>query len=304
MNFVECHEEPIHIPGYIQSFGYLIGIDAGSHSITFFSKNITDIFRIENAEQLFDRHLTDFPEIFRSVIDSDLYISLDSFTKRENETHFDKVFISGKEYHISIFRNGKHIFLEFEAVLENPNKRISNKYDNFYVIDNEKELWEQLLSTLSKIVNYDRMMVYKFMMDGSGKVIAEKRDEDMESYLGLHYPESDIPKQARELYLRKRKRIFSNVYAETVPLMSRTVENIDLSFAASRGMSPVHGSILKIPELLPVSVSLLLLMTIFGDWLPVRIRSLSILILKTEYRLEFLRRLLQMRIHHSNPKMS
>ncbi|PQA95947.1 histidine kinase [Chryseobacterium shigense] len=245
MNFVECHEEPIHIPGYIQSFGYLIGIDAGSHSITLFSRNITDIFTVEKAEQLFDRKLTDFPEIFRSVIDSDLYTSIQDFTKRENETHFDKVFIGGKEYHFSILRSGKHIFLEFEAVQENPNKRISNKYDNFYVIDNEKELWEQLLSTLSKIVNYDRMMVYKFMMDGSGKVIAEKRDENMESYLGLHYPESDIPRQARELYLKKRKRIFSNVYSETVPLISRSDESIDLTFVGSRGMSPVHGQYIK-----------------------------------------------------------
>ncbi|KFF03838.1 ATP-binding protein [Chryseobacterium luteum] len=245
MNFVECHEEPIHIPGYIQSFGYLIGIDAGSHSITFFSRNITDIFKIENADGLFDKTLTDFPEAFQSVINSDLYNSLRDFTKRENETHFDKVFINGKEYHFSVFRGCQHIFLEFEAVLENPNKRISNKYDNFYVIDNEKELWEQLLSTLSKIVNYDRMMVYKFMMDGSGKVIAEKRDDNMESYLGLHYPESDIPRQARELYLKKRKRIFSDVYAETVPIVSRSGENIDLTFVASRGMSPVHAQYIK-----------------------------------------------------------
>ncbi|MGK6342756.1 ATP-binding protein [Chryseobacterium sp. DT-3] len=245
MNFVECHEEPIHIPGYIQSFGYLIGLDAESQSITFFSQNITDIFRIENAEQLFGRNLVDFPEIFHTVIDSDLYISLRDFTRRENETHFDKVFIGGKEYHFSVLRSGKHIFLEFEAVLENPNKRISNKYDNFYVIDNEKDLWEQLLSTLSKIVNYDRMMVYKFMMDGSGKVIAERKNDTMESYLGLYYPESDIPRQARALYLKKRKRIFSNVYAETVPLISRTDENIDLTFVASRGMSPVHGQYIK-----------------------------------------------------------
>ncbi len=43
------------------------------------------------------------------------------------------------------------------------------------------------------------------MMDGSGKVIAEKKNEDMESFLGLHYPESDIPKQARGLYLKKEK---------------------------------------------------------------------------------------------------
>ncbi|WP_265129791.1 ATP-binding protein [Chryseobacterium oranimense] len=245
MNFVECHEEPIHIPGYIQSFGYLIGIDAESHSITFFSRNIADIFRIENAEQLFEKSLMDFPETFRSVIESDLYASLPSFTKRENETHFDKIFLGEKEYHFSVFRSGKHIFLEFEAVLGNPNKRISNKYDNFYVIDNEQELWDQLLSTLSKIVNYDRMMVYKFMMDGSGKVIAERRDGNMESYLGLHYPESDIPRQARALYLKKRKRIFSNVYEETVPLMSRSEENIDLTFVASRGMSPIHGQYIK-----------------------------------------------------------
>ncbi|WP_153394790.1 ATP-binding protein [Chryseobacterium vaccae] len=245
MNFVECHEEPIHIPGYIQSFGYLIGIDAGSHSITFFSNNIADIFRIENAEELFDRQLIDLPEIFGPVIESDIYVSLQDFTRRENETHFDKVFINGKEYHCSVFRNGENIFFEFEAVLDNPNKRISNKYDNFYVIDNEQELWDQLLSTLSKIVNYDRMMVYKFMMDGSGKVIAERETGNMESYLGLHYPESDIPKQARELYLKKRKRIFSNVYAETVPLLSRTQEHIDLTYAASRGMSPIHGQYIK-----------------------------------------------------------
>ncbi|WP_080780189.1 ATP-binding protein [Chryseobacterium phocaeense] len=245
MNFIECHEEPIHIPGYIQSFGYLIGIDAESHSITFFSRNITDLFKIENAEPLFNRQLMDFSEVFRPVMDSDLYVSLKSFTKRENETHFDKIFVDGKEYHFSVFRGGKYIFLEFEAVQENPNKRISNKYDNFYVIDNEQDIWEQLLGTLAKIVNYDRMMVYKFMMDGSGKVIAERRSDNMDSYLGLHYPESDIPRQARELYLKKRKRIFSNVYAETVPLMSRTEENIDLTFVASRGMSPVHGQYIK-----------------------------------------------------------
>ena len=240
MNFVECHEEPIHIPGYIQSFGYLIGIDSVSHSITFFSRNIMDLFKIENLDELFDKRLTDFPESFPDIIKSDIYTSLERFTRRENEAYFDKIFIGEKEYHFSVFRSGGDIFLEFEEVLINPDKRISNKYDNFYVIDTEHELWNHLLEALSKVVNYDRMMVYKFMMDGSGKVIAEKKSENMESFLGLHYPESDIPKQARELYLKKRKRIFSNVHTETVPIISKAKENIDLSFSASRGMSPVH----------------------------------------------------------------
>ncbi|KAA0127042.1 GAF domain-containing protein [Chryseobacterium sp. SN22] len=245
MNFVECHEEPIHIPGYIQSFGYLIGIDAESHSITFFSRNIEDIFSVENLNQLFGRKLTDFSESFASIIESDIYNSLPKFTRRENETYYDKIIIGGKEYHFSVYKSKSIIFLEFEKVLANPNKRISNKYDNFYIIDDYQEIWDQLLNTLSKIVNYDRMMIYKFAMDGSGKVIAEKSNESMESYLGLHYPESDIPRQARDLYLKKRKRIFSNVHSETVPLLSKSYETIDLTYSASRGMSPIHGQYIK-----------------------------------------------------------
>lgn len=245
MNFVDCHEEPIHIPGYIQSFGYLIGIDVDSHSITFFSQNISNIFNIENVEFLFGKKINDFPESFQSIINSDIYTSLKKFTRRENETYFDKIYIGEKEYHFCVFKSKNHIFLEFEEVLKNPNKRISNKYDNFYIIDNAQEIWDQLLSTLSRVVNYDRMMVYKFMADGSGKVIAERRNGNLESYLGLHYPESDIPRQARELYLKKRKRIFSNVYAETVPILSRNHKNLDLTFTASRGMSPIHGQYVK-----------------------------------------------------------
>ncbi|UOU96791.1 ATP-binding protein [Chryseobacterium daecheongense] len=245
MNFVECHEEPIHIPGYIQSFGYLIGIDAKSYTITFFSRNISDVFDIENAEQLFDKKITDFPECFQGIIESEIYASLDRFTRRKNETYFDKIIIKDKEYHFSVFRSDDHIFLEFEEVIINPNKRISNKYDNFYFIDDAQEIWDQLLGTLSKIIDYDRLMVYKFMMDGSGKVIAEKRKGNTDSYLGLHYPETDIPRQARELYLKKRKRIFSNVHSETVPILSRIKDSIDLTFTASRGMSPIHGQYIK-----------------------------------------------------------
>lgn len=245
MNFVECHEEPIHIPGYIQSFGYLIGIDANTHTITFFSENITDIFNVDNCELFFGKKLSEFPKLFHNVMASDIFESLENLTRRDNETYFDKIFIGEKQYHFSVFRSQDHIFLEFEALLENPNKRITNKYDNFYIIDNGQEIWDQLLSTLFNIINYDRIMVYKFMEDGSGKVIAEKISDNLESYLGLHYPESDIPRQARELYKKKRKRIFSNVYAEPIKLVSKTLDHIDLTFSSLRAMSPIHGQYIK-----------------------------------------------------------
>ncbi|MNU19357.1 Phytochrome-like protein cph1 [compost metagenome] len=245
MNFVECHDEPIHIPGYIQSFGYLIGIETTSLTISFFSENISDVFKIERCEDLFGKKLSQFPEVFQTVIDSDIFKDAGFLSKRENETYFDKITVAGKQYHFSVFRANDYIFLEFEAVYENPNKRITNKYDNFYIIDNEQEIWDQLLNTISNIINYDRIMVYKFMSDGSGKVISEKTNNHLESYLGLHYPEHDIPRQARELYKKKRKRIFSDVYSHPVRILSRSGKSIDLTFAASRAMSPIHGQYIK-----------------------------------------------------------
>lgn len=245
MNFVECHDEPIHIPGYIQSFGYLIGIETTSLTISFFSENISDVFKIERCEDLFGKKLSQFPEVFQTVIDSDIFKDAGFLSKRENETYFDKITVAGKHYHFSVFRANDYIFLEFEAVYENPNKRITNKYDNFYIIDNEQEIWDQLLNTISNIINYDRIMVYKFMSDGSGKVISEKTNNHLESYLGLHYPEHDIPRQARELYKKKRKRIFSDVYSHPVRILSRSGKSVDLTFAASRAMSPIHGQYIK-----------------------------------------------------------
>ncbi|MCD1116601.1 ATP-binding protein [Chryseobacterium turcicum] len=245
MNFVECHDEPIHVPGHIQSFGYLIGIDIASLTITFFSENITEIFKIENSEGLFGKKLSQFPDVFQQVIDSEIFKDDGFLLRKDNETYFDKIFLNEKQYHFSVFRANDYIFLEFEEVTENHQKRITNKYDNFYIVDNDQEIWNQLLNTIFNIINYDRIMVYKFMSDGSGKVIAEKTNDHFDSYLGLHYPEHDIPRQARELYKKKRKRIFSDVYSEPVRVLSRTETNIDLTFSSSRAMSPIHGQYVK-----------------------------------------------------------
>lgn len=245
MNFIECHEEPIHIPGHVQSFGYLIGICTVSETVSFCSENICEIFNISSPDVLLGKKISDFPDIHRLLSESEIYSSLNDHTKRENETYFDKILIDQNRYHFSLFRNGSNIFLEFEKVIENPYKRITNKYDNFYIIDNDQGIWDQLLSTLSNIINYDRIMVYKFMDDGSGKVISEINNGVLESYAGLHYPEHDIPRQARELYLKKRKRIFSNAYAEPVAIISKLNTPVNLTYASARAMSPIHGQYVK-----------------------------------------------------------
>ena len=72
--FLDCHEEEIHIPGHIQSFGYLIGLDAESKTIKFYSQNIASLFPIES--DVFGAKMEDFPKSFSKITDSELYLSL------------------------------------------------------------------------------------------------------------------------------------------------------------------------------------------------------------------------------------
>jgi chemotaxis family two-component system sensor kinase Cph1 len=99
------------------------------------------------------------------------------------------------------------------------------------------------------MLGYDRVMVYKFDPDGHGKIIAEARDPRLESLLGHHYPASDIPQRARELYLRNRLRVLVDVHYEPSPLMPRrlpgTAEDLDMSMCQLRSMSPLHLQYLK-----------------------------------------------------------
>ena len=104
------------------------------------------------------------------------------------------------------------------------------------------------------MLGYDRVMVYKFDPDGHGKIIAEARDPRLESLLGHHYPATDIPQRARELYLRNRLRVLVDVHYQPSPLEPRQLpgagkqqsgEELDMSMCQLRSMSPLHLQYLK-----------------------------------------------------------
>jgi light-regulated signal transduction histidine kinase (bacteriophytochrome) len=99
------------------------------------------------------------------------------------------------------------------------------------------------------LTEFDRIMIYQFAANSDGQVIAEVTKSGLDSYLGLHYPASDIPLQARALYLRNSFRIIADVEADTVPLVALSqavaVEPLDLSLAVTRAVSPVHIEYLR-----------------------------------------------------------
>lgn len=102
-------------------------------------------------------------------------------------------------------------------------------------------LLRHAIPEMRRIFGYDRAMVYHFAPDWSGKVIVEDRREGLESFLGQHFPSTDIPPQARELYCRSLIRVIGDATFQRVPLHEEAgLPALDMSFMHLRAVSPVH----------------------------------------------------------------
>jgi two-component system, chemotaxis family, sensor kinase Cph1 len=110
-------------------------------------------------------------------------------------------------------------------------------------------LADAAVQAVRELTGYDRVMVYRFDPDGHGKIIAEARDPRLEPLLGHHYPASDIPQRARELYLRNRVRMLVDVNYQPQPLLPLlrpdTGGPLDMSLCHLRSMSPLHLQYLR-----------------------------------------------------------
>jgi light-regulated signal transduction histidine kinase (bacteriophytochrome)/CheY-like chemotaxis protein len=98
------------------------------------------------------------------------------------------------------------------------------------------------------VLGYDRVMVYRFADDGAGRVVAEEKRTDLESFFGQHFPASDIPSQARVLYLRNTIRVINDANdhgAPVVPVLDTKGAPLDLSYAHLRSVSPIHLEYLR-----------------------------------------------------------
>lgn len=101
--------------------------------------------------------------------------------------------------------------------------------------------------SVQEALQADRVMVYRFLEDWSGEVIAEAVQPHLDPFLGLRYPPTDIPSDARSLYAEMTTRhIFSSRRADR-RLQGPGIDagSIDLSLAVSRSVSPYHIEYLR-----------------------------------------------------------
>ena len=121
--------------------------------------------------------------------------------------------------------------------------------DRFCYASTIGTLADSVVKRFRDMLGYDRVMVYKFDPDGHGKIIAEARDPRLDTLLGHHYPSTDIPQRARELYVHNRLRVLVNVHYEAAALVPRQLpgsgEELDMSMCHLRSMSPLHLQYLK-----------------------------------------------------------
>ncbi len=139
-------------------------------------------------------------------------------------------------------------FFNFHGLVKRPMNRIQQT-------TTLTELCEVAVQEMQRITGYDRVMVYQLAEDGSGSVVSESKRAEMDSYLGLHYPATDIPKQAKHLYLLNLLRIIPDITYEPVPLVSSSAQKtngaptesapIDMSLTSLRSVSKIHIEYLK-----------------------------------------------------------
>ena len=79
-----------------------------------------------------------------------------------------------------------------------------------------KLLCDTVVESVRELTGYDRVMVYRFHEDEHGEVVAETKRPDLEPYIGLHYPATDIPQASRFLFKQNRVRMIVDCHASAV----------------------------------------------------------------------------------------
>ncbi len=248
IDLTNCDREPIHLPNLIQPHGILFVLREPDLEIIQLSSNTFNFLNLHPQELLnkplkellsseqttaLKKHLTaDFEEV------NPLNISINSLGKTlilDGIIHrFKEVLVL--ELEPRLFKHEVEFF-SFYHLVKSPTNKMQNA-------SSLRDLSEIVVKEIRRITGFDRVMLYQFNSEGAGAVIAEDKIDSPKPFLGLHYPASDIPQQAKQLYTLNRLRLIPDVNYQPVELfpLNNPVTNrpLDLSLAVLRSVSPIH----------------------------------------------------------------
>ncbi|MDB6452874.1 histidine kinase dimerization/phosphoacceptor domain -containing protein [Falsirhodobacter sp. 20TX0035] len=233
-----CDREPIHIPGSIQPHGQMLVARAEGLRVTARAGLPHPRF-----EQALNAPLAD-------VLGPDLAASLDDLDGTLRVVGV--LDLGGEAWDTVAFRSGDHVVVEctpqrpehpLDASFLNRLEQVGTGFERAVSFP---DLFQKAAHAFRTLTGYDRVMVYRFIQDEAGVVVGESLAPDAPSFMNHHFPASDIPRQARALYVRNRVRVIADVGYDPQPIRGEgDMAQLDLSDSTLRSVSPVHIQYLK-----------------------------------------------------------
>jgi len=239
-----CEDEPIRIPGRIQGHGFLLLLDDRQEHVVAASQNVEEFLEVPLQLILG----TSLESILQREILRALRALNNSFEIDEPIVYLGSFQIRERFFSVVTHRVNRERILEFELTdrLVNPemtNHVFTNFVGRLNSLRSEKELCQALTEQIMGLTGFNRVLLYRFDEAGNGTVLCEQNDSTLPSYLDLRFPASDIPRQARDLYLLNTVRIIPNASYSPSSLLGldqRPMKALDLSLSILRSVSPVH----------------------------------------------------------------
>jgi len=258
-----CAREPIHIPGRIQPRGLLLALRTDDAVVTQCSENVADVLGVghddvlgaplghaigtDAARTLLDHvAAVDDPRLRNPV---EVEIPVGGIAERfEAVLHHAPGSATRTRPAVLVVELepfSGHAALSYTSTYE-PVRDALTQLDRATSL---QELYDVSVERVRELTGFDRVMLYRFDADYNGEVVAEARREDLNPFLGLHYPASDIPPQARALYEKNWIRLISDVDYRPVAVVPTDDPvggaPLDLTYGTLRSVSPIHVEYLQ-----------------------------------------------------------
>jgi len=253
VDFSNCDRELVQYPGAIQPHGAMLVVDETDYTVLQASANSVDVLGIE-AEELLGRTIADV----LGEGAGQFFDRIERMPLEKTPVHVLREFFAGSTPGVNIFahRCSGGLVLELELIEDDADGINGNLYTEvrettslLQATENLQDFFDLAVERIREFSGYDRVMAYKFAEDGSGHVIAESKRDELEPYLGLHYPATDIPQPARRLFSMSWLRHLPDVNYVPVPLVPenhpKTGKPVDMSYAMLRSVSVMYTDYLK-----------------------------------------------------------
>jgi|GEM_PF-3106839 len=249
--FDSCEDEPIHLIGRIQSFGFVIVLNPYSFAIEQVSENISDFLNAK-PHQLINKR------IFHVLSANNINNFTNWLHNLKINTYVEPftLLFKGKLFTVMAKSNKAYILLEFEPfkVRENiKNNNLlyyaSNVLSEFEQATLADDLFHFAAKKIRELTQYDRVLIMKFGEIWDGHVVAESKAPEINSLANHHFPPSDIPKQARQMLANTPLRYIADTEATPIqlePYVNPSINQpIDLQSSILRNPSEIHLEYLR-----------------------------------------------------------